>query len=352
MPNEDVNMVLGAFQTLGRGMQPYVDEQFQDRARNRELSPYEKWLGKAVSGQLPVDIAVKNAQLEMAGHQIPDQLPGLESPMPGQPMPQVPNQPGVATPQQGLSSMSAAPQGVANMAAQTPYQPQGLGSNRIQQVSGPVGQGMQQPQGLGAMPQSPQTAGDMQALAQFGGMMRPRGKTQEELMMELLKEQGRNNRNTQNVGSRENIAGGKLAVQDNQYNQTLQFKVADLQQRWQEALLRADTAMRAVSSRTGSSERIQAARIAAGREASNLRTMAMTFMTDPYLMQDVQARGLVQKLAAELESRAQLLDNTVDNAMRSGSNTRPNTSSSTTIKQPTLTTPSAQDLMGLFGKGK
>src|SRR6267142_4081317 len=135
--NDDVGLILGGFQSAAQGLQPLAQEQMQERADNKPLSPYEKWLGKVMSGELSPQQAATNAKLELQGHTIPEQVPqalsaqtseqpkfgyspgmgsqppspmiGLASPQsqPQQisPTPQTQSYPGPMTRTQGLSAM-------------------------------------------------------------------------------------------------------------------------------------------------------------------------------------------------------------------------------------------------------
>ncbi len=204
----NVQLILGGFDSAAKGLQPRIDAEAEAARRNRPLSPYEKWLGKMLSGELSPEQAGMGAQLEARG-----MLP-------------VENQPGVASPMGGLS---ANPNAISNMASPTEqYQPQT--ANRISQVSGPVTQSMPQSQGgLGSGLQGPETAGDMQALMGAAPFLRAanagqRGTSPEDLAFRYWQEQQRTGRSQAGITSREGIAGALMEQGGQQFDQTLQYK--------------------------------------------------------------------------------------------------------------------------------
>ncbi len=134
---------------------------------------------------------------------------------------------------------------------------------------------------------------DVNDLRAAGGFPQERGKSEMDYMMELIKEQGRGNRNTENVTSKEGIAGDKVAADKQKLDATVKNWDANRQQAWAIAMSKLD-ALHAIASGKGGTKRdetlLKDARAAINRlrnDDTNLRVSLGALAQDPSVMQQI-----------------------------------------------------------------
>ena len=313
---DDVNRIMGGFGAAAQGLSPWIKRQQEEEERNTPLSGYEKWLGQVLSGQMSPEEAAVHAKLEAQG-QSAAPAPGGMGGAPTQPQqPQQAQGPGLGMPPIGPAPQGPDPrfdlQDYGPMPTQGPAQPRmGLDAQPPRPPQAPA----QTPgQGLGA----PQTRGDMQSLMGAAPFLQRSDSNQMRLDIERLKEQGRNTRHGNSIDFRagegtanREVQQDRTNVQAQQFEQQMQFKRAELSQRWQEALLRAQSALRNASMRSGSNEKIAAARVQATREASRLRAIAQEVQSIAYTAKDPFLMGLAQQQLEEIKRMDADIDRTV-----------------------------------------
>lgn len=337
--DQDVNLILGGFQSASQGLAPLAREQLAERERARPLSPYEKWLGKAMSGQLDVQTAATNAKLEAQGHTIPDTSPGIgQQGAQIQPMlaAQATQQP---VPQYGYSpnnvglSASAIPQ-----AEQQPQLQQGMMSQVSGQSTPPIPSGML----------APETAGDMQSLLAAHSFL-PRKPSMEEMEFRRWQEEQRNNRSAASNQTKRDEGAANRGSREQISQQRIDFARDQLKQHWDETILRLQNRLQAVQMARTSGEKIALLKAMIQDYNGAERTTADILNTTPYLAQDQAAREEVYNNRA----RAFDLRKQADQMYQDLSRQQPQKSSSSirgSVTAPAVAPPSIDEVNALFGK--
>lgn len=330
------------------------ERRYQEEQRNAPLSGYEKWLGKLMSGELSPKQAAIAAKLEAQGH--PAFAQPQQTPLPAPGYDQGPAsygyQPGnYGPPSPVVSQGLAAPEG-----PQKPRYPM-LDNRTDFALAAKAGDTSQQTERMvadtgwnsdvGLSAPSPQTRGDFNSMVGVAPLIRSkRDMSPQQIELELLKERGRNSRNAYSNDTRTDIATQERERKTQEFAATAQFKQQQLQQQWAIAMAKLSAYQRVASMKTGSSEKIQAARIAVAQEGAKLRSMGQAFMTDAFLTQNPQVVEFAQKLQQEVEDKAAQIDQVLTEKMRSGG-ALPTETKLDTTKKPVHTPDS---LKAMFGK--
>lgn len=294
----DVQNVLGGFQSLSRGLEPYAEEERQNKARNRPLTDYEAQLGEQLNAALQRGISPEQFAAHVKlGVPLPDATP--------QPAQGMPTTSGGLAPTPIPSAMSTNAQTVE----------QGMQPRRIPQTSmaGP-GTGFQ-PSPVSQLPpqtqpsRGPRTAGDMaalqQAISHAGalGQIGARDTSQDkwERLMATL-------------ASKEKVAEGGQTIRregldekKRQFDETLKFKEGELRQRWQEKMAALQNRLSTFNAKTASDWEIKLLQLDQ-KDLATLRSEASRLLTGfTKVTQDPDVQAGVKKIEAQISHAEEAL---------------------------------------------
>lgn len=327
---ENIDLVMGGIGALERATKPIIDAQHAETARQVPLSPYEKYLGMVMSGQMDMNqasILARHEMMQQGGQGT--QVPSAPMPAPSQPsMPQAtpPQQYGY---QPGMSQMDSMPTPVAPQPPQQPSLPQ-----QAQPSYMPMPQGQSTTQPTPPPPsygltQGPQTRGDMatlQASAPFLRSTRAPSDSADDKMLRLLMQ----------LDSKEGIAGraeegkkygvdvraGSSAANLEERKTTNTRKIAVAYRAIDASLQRAqmliDGALERVTTGGGQNLELEALKI----EAADLRTQQNNFadviQSIPNLADNTRAIEYMEKNGHELAKKAEIVKQKIETLSKKG----------------------------------
>ncbi len=310
MALDNTELILRGFGQAAQGLSDYGARKQKEEELNRPVSP---WVQAMLRREIDPEMAA-------AGERMGLPYPGAQQPASlasPQPQPQ-------ATPQQ--TAPQAAPVAPSGLAAQpAPPQPQ------------------QQPPAL-----PPLTRRGLEEMAQAAPLLRAQNQLSpsDRFAIEMMKETGRDTRNQRNTTSREGIAGANREQRAGEFDVRAQQFKQQLDQRWQEAMLRARTLLQMTNTRGMTSRDIALMNVEQKQQSAALRATADTLRTNAYLLGDEAAK----QFALQQAEQAEALANSLDENMKKARNQQAQPSQSTSIKSSTPGKVTPRSLNSLFGK--
>ena len=362
----DVNRILGGFNTLNQGMGYFQAKKDSEDARNRPLSGYEKWLGKVLSGELAPEEAAILAQHEQR-QAAPGQEPAPISvqqmgPTPQQPQRPAPQQPFGYQPQMGQSfglggqgnapmHPQGQPEAYPPMPTQAPPQPrmsqvsQGLSAPQEPQAPAPQ---MSAPQPGLSGPRAPETAGDFGALMGAAPFLRASKAGGLSIEDRVLLKRMDEERLLKGINARGGIS---TTLQDDKQTATTERdeikakadakRVADqIAKDIQVALIRAKASIANTASRGSVSQQIALLNAELKNLGQQRNMVTNTLRATPYIAGDEPSQAIVDGNMQDIAATERKIQEKIKRLEAMGSS--PTSSTSTTITAPAL---SVSDLL-------